>query len=58
MEKIMTRLERKARKLILKEIMQSQNVTPYKAKLILQELEQFGLIKFSRSGEFGIKVAG
>ncbi|MGT2754534.1 hypothetical protein [Streptococcus ovis] len=54
----MTRLERKARKLILKEIMQSQNVTPYKAKLILQELEQFGLIKFSRSGEFGIKVAG
>lgn len=46
----MTRQEKQARRLILKEIMQTHNVTEPKARSILKELEQFGLISFNQVG--------
>ncbi|MBY5035311.1 hypothetical protein K6V78_09705 [Streptococcus gallolyticus] len=52
----MTQQERQARKLVLKEIMKSHNVTETKARSILKELENFGLFQFSSSGEFILKV--
>lgn len=52
----MTRKEKQARELIIKDIMQSQNISEKKAKSIIRELENFGLILFRTSGEFGLKA--
>ena len=52
----MTRYAQQSRELVLKEIMQSQNVTRTKAQSILKELEKFGLLQFSDTGQFMLKV--
>lgn len=52
----MTRHAQQSRELVLKEIMQSQNVTRTKARSILKELEKFGLLQFSDTGQFMLKV--
>lgn len=48
--------KQQSRELVLREIMHSQNATRSKARLILKELEEFGLIQFSSSGQFILKV--
>lgn len=55
-ELFMTTREQQPRELIVKEIMQSQNVTRTKACSILKELEKFGLLQFSDTGQFMLKV--
>ncbi|HGH7976380.1 MULTISPECIES: hypothetical protein [Streptococcus] len=52
----MTRQAQQSRELVLKEIMQSQNVTKTRAHLILKELEEFGLFQFSDTGQFMLRV--
>lgn len=52
----MTKQAQQSRELVLKEIMQSQNVTRTKARSILKELEGFGLFQFSDTGHFMLKV--
>ncbi|WP_373760054.1 hypothetical protein [Streptococcus ferus] len=52
----MTRQAQQSRELVLKEIMQSQNVTKTKARSILKELEEFGLLQFSDTGQCMLKV--
>lgn len=52
----MTRQAQQSRELVLKEIMQSQNVTRTKARFILKELEKFGLLRFSDTGLLMLKV--
>lgn len=48
----MTRQAQQSRDLVLKEIMQSQNMTRTRARLILKELEELGLFQFSDTGQF------
>lgn len=52
----MTRYIQRSRELVLKEIIQSQNVTITKAQSILKELEEFGLLQFSDNDQFLLKV--
>ena len=52
----MTRQAQQSRDLVLKEIMQSQNMSRTRAHLILKELEGLGLFQFSDTGQFLLKV--
>lgn len=52
----MTKQEKLARRLILNEIMSSQDVSKQKALSIVEELENFGLIRFGAAGTFAIKA--
>ncbi|MGT2754115.1 hypothetical protein [Streptococcus ovis] len=52
----MTKREQQSRELVLREIMHSQNATRSKARLILKELEEFGLLRFSDTGHLMLKV--
>ncbi|MGT2910664.1 hypothetical protein ACVR1I_02985 [Streptococcus cameli] len=54
----MTKKEKMSRQLLLTEIMASQNVSKKKAHEIIEELEKFGLVTFSSSGEFGLRQLG
>ncbi|WP_332058398.1 hypothetical protein [Streptococcus canis] len=54
----MTRQAQRSRELVLKEIMQSQNVTRTKARSILKELEEVGLLQFSDNGQFMLLKVG
>ncbi|HFI0830397.1 TPA: hypothetical protein ACGO1G_000103 [Streptococcus suis] len=52
----MTKREELARQIILAEIASAQGVTKKRGEALLKELEEAGVIRFSTSGEFGLKV--
>ncbi|HEM3586999.1 TPA: hypothetical protein U1B91_000245 [Streptococcus suis] len=52
----MTKREKLAREVILAEIVNTQGVSKKRGREIIQELENAGLVFFSPSGDFGMKV--
>ena len=52
----MTKREKLARQLVISEIVSAQGVTKERGEAILKELEEVGVIRFSASGDFGLKV--
>ncbi|HEM3469282.1 hypothetical protein NKE67_02090 [Streptococcus suis] len=52
----MTKREELARQLVIAEIVSAQGITKKRGEALLKELEEAGVIRFTASGDFGLKV--
>lgn len=52
----MTKREELARQLVIAEIVSAQGITKKHGEALLKELEEAGVIRFTASGDFGLKV--